>query len=881
MEEVGEIATPKDFYSKIRLFRGAILLLLSCLFAWDFCVPKVYYYRDYVERNNTPEGLHELNEEDIAALQIHYRFTEQFYKVQQVECCNSLGKLTKEKYAWGEERPVAMRFEHDYWRNKVLSCDFLDVNGRVVITHRYPDMQTITFHNKDEKGLDMGSGFASSFVKFASTLETETRKPDIKRFEVVRDEKGHIISERFQNDEKFPRQDVYGAYGRSYTRDAEGRILKIRYLSHDGTIIPAHKGTAGYDIQFNEDGLAISLTYVDEKDNPIDGPEYVAKEIYTWKNGNVISLSFYDAHGKPCMFREGYANVKCAYDKRGFLTKSLYFGLNGEPCLNKNGYAGYTLEYDVSGNMVRSMQLDLSGEKYCISNFGCAGLLYTYDTSGNIKELISIGLDGLPCINKMGFARLEREYDINGNETKGTFMDEDGNICFTKENVAHRRIIYDMRGNPEKIMYYGKDLKKLVFHNDGNAGIVGKFDARGNALECVLLGENETPILNKHGYAGWVREYDEQGNVTKNTYKGVSGEIPYVMNDGYAGQTFERDAQGNVEKMTFYGEDGNICMSKDKYASIVSEYDVRGREVKRTYCGLDGAPVLVAEGYAIIKKSYDTRGNVISEIYCGVDDWPCVLSTGYVGIKYEYDSRGNEVKRVFIGQDGKTSLTVDGHTGIESEYDSRGNKTKVKYINEQSGYRVLKSQQFEYNERGNLIKCSHIDADGKLYLDDEGFAGWQSEYDARDNEIKRIYFGADGKPCLIRGGFAGYVCAYDERDNETQKMYLGLHENPILLAEGYSGISMEYDGKGRIIKLMLLGVDGNPINDYSFSGIYNKYSESENNVETFYLDTNGKIIELKNGLFRSVKEIDACGNVISVKYYNKNGILLNQGENRE
>ncbi|MBR1979625.1 MAG: toll/interleukin-1 receptor domain-containing protein, partial [Akkermansia sp.] len=491
---------------------AASVLAGAGFFAWDFCVPKVKYYQDYVERHNIPEGISELTQKDISSRKFHYRFTEQYYKVQKVECCNSAGFPCEYKYTWMFERPVTMKLEHDYARDRVLSCDYLDKKGKVVVSLRFPDEDTITFHRKNEQGKDMGAGFAASFSKgldfhFANANVTN-KKAAVKRMAITRDELGQIIAERFQNDEQFPRQNEEGAYGRRYERDAQGRVVKMRYLSHEGLDQATARGVAGYDVIYGANGLAKSLTFVGEIGKPVRNGMTPAKSVYKWTNGNNIAKLYYDEHNKPSLHTNGFASEMSEYDSRGNVVKVTFLGVDGKPCLHKDGIAGMTAEYDSRGNVVK---------------------------------VTSLGVDGKPCLNKDGYAGWTSEYDSRGNEVKTTFLGIDGKPCL---------------------------------HKDGYAGWTAEYDSRGNEVKTTLIGVDGKPCLNKDGVASITAEYDSRGNVVKVTYLGVDGK-PCLNKDGVASITAEYDSRGNVVKGTFLGVDGKPCLNKEGNASRTAEYDSR------------------------------------------------------------------------------------------------------------------------------------------------------------------------------------------------------------------------------------------------------------------------------------------------------------------
>ena len=534
-DRVGRELRRRRRVKRIAQSLAAALVAGTSFFAWDFCYPKVSYYRDYVECYNVPVGINELTQEQIAGLQFHYRFTEQFYKVQTVECCNSVGTLSEAKYAWVPERPVAMRFKHDYIYNRVLVCDYLNKQGKVVTTLNYPvddpKNEMVNFVQKDDVGKIVGSGFAVALTNRkigAASDGLSSRKPkaEVTQMIMQRDNLGRVISERFLNNYGYPCQNAEGCYGHRYERDASGRMLKLRYLSHEGKELSTKQGIAGIDLAYNARGLAVSLTYVDEMGNAVlakDG--YACIEFEYDASGNLKQTSFRDTEGKLCLHKEGFAGQKLEYDSHGNLVRKVYYGIEGEPCLDRNSIAGARREYDSLGNEVK-----------CVFT----------------------GTDGKPCLHKVGFAGYESEYDSRGNIVKRVFTGIDGKPCLHKDGVAGCESEYDSRGNEVKCVFTGTDGKPCL-HKDGFAGWEREYDARGNEVKRVFTGTDGKPCLHKDGFAGWEREYDSRGNEVKRVYTGTDGK-PCLHKDGVAGWEREYDSRGNIVKRVFIGTDGKPCL---------------------------------------------------------------------------------------------------------------------------------------------------------------------------------------------------------------------------------------------------------------------------------------------------------------------------------
>ena len=511
---------------------AAALVAGTSFFAWDFCYPKVSYYRDYVECYNVPVGINELTREQIAGLQFHYRFTEQFYKVQTVECCNSVGTLSEAKYAWVPERPVAMRFKHDYIYNRVLVCDYLNKQGKVVTTLNYPvddpKNEMVNFVQKDDVGKIVGSGFAVALTNRkigAASDGLSSRKPkaEVTQMIMQRDNLGRVISERFLNNYGYPCQNAEGCYGHRYERDASGRMLKLRYLSHEGKELSTKQGIAGIDLAYNARGLAVSLTYVDEMGNAVlakDG--YACIEFEYDASGNLKQTSFRDTEGKLCLHKEGFAGQKLEYDSHGNLVRKVYYGIEGEPCLDRNSIAGARREYDSRGNEVK-----------CVFT----------------------GTDGKPCLYKDGVAGWESEYDSRGN------FGVTGEAVRSVNGIAGVNFEYDA---------YGRQVRRIILGPDGKpmpalgnvSSVKVEYNSLGFEIGRCFIDENGNPVESDTGICYQDFKVDAFGNRTQVTYRDSSGK-PCAMNDGTFKKVYVYAVCNTLIRTEYYDRGGNLLRSEN------------------------------------------------------------------------------------------------------------------------------------------------------------------------------------------------------------------------------------------------------------------------------------------------------------------------------
>ncbi len=591
---------------------AAALTAAASWYCWDYYVPHVSYYTDYIERDNIPEGLFELTEEQMKVRERHYRFTMHRHLLQTVEYCNSAGTVQEHIKHWHMERPAGMEFSYDDEGN-AYKCVHRNAQGKEITVRKFSAGCIDFVQSKGEIEVKQSVSFAAGIAANHDT--SPGQKADIGRFVVSRCHetplRGLVSQElyrKFGSDTQA--RDTQGLSGRSYELDALGRPAVVRYLreSASGAAEPmeTQKGIAGYRLTYGEGGHIIAATFLDKEEKPILNDEHWAQLQMSYDvHGNIVEKAFYAPDGKPCLHKDGYSRVAYRYDARGNRVEETSYGTGGAPCTNANGYARR---------------------------------IWVCDERGNQTEETYFGADGAPCLHKNGYARITCRYDERGNKVEEAFFNADSRPCQHRDGHARITCRYDERGNRVEVSYFGTDGTPHL-HKDGHARTTWRYDARGNRVEEAYFGIDGAPCLDKDMVARVTARYDERGNSVEQAYFGTDGN-PCLHKDGVARLTVRYDERGNRVEQAYFGTDGMPCCHLDGNARVTWKYDERGNWVEKSYFDATGSPCLLKSGYARITCRYDARGNRVEEAYYNIDNQPCNNKDGYARILRTYDERG-------------------------------------------------------------------------------------------------------------------------------------------------------------------------------------------------------------------------------------------------
>jgi len=263
--------------------------------------------------------------------------------------------------------------------------------------------------------------------------------------------------------------------------------------------------------------------------------------------------------------------------------------------------------------------------------------------------------------------------------------------------------------------------------------------------------------------------------------------------------------------------------------------------------------------------------------FLGNDKSPRPNSLGAYGYRFDRDSKGRLLSRTNLGPTGEIWWS-EGFARIEYERDNNGRVTRAQmkgadgkpFLNKE-GYSGWRNK---YDERGNRVEFAVIGLDTKPILDKNGVAGVRSKFDERGNEIGTVLFGINGNPTWNKYGVAGWHSKYDERGNKIEDAYGGIDGQSVSGKDGYLGRRNKYDERGNVVEATYIGPDGKPILSKDGSaGWRSKYDERGNLLESTTVGVNGEPIFSKDSSPRAVFTFNEAGRRIQVEFFGLDGKL--------
>ena len=365
----------------------------------------------------------------------------------------------------------------------------------------------------------------------------------------------------------------------------------------------------------------------------------------------------------------------------------------------------------------------------------------------------------------------------------------------------------------------------------------------------------------EYEYAGeklsCVRQYDENGHLTAELHYINANTVDLVRNpEGETDNVFSMAAPLPSHTTPSDGRKDNYKSSVIRY---LVTYDPSGYAENVYYCS-DAYNHFAedADGISGIRYDRDELGRVTRLRYlsfvasdstdAGKDDHYKVIGkrSGEAEIRYVYDGSSdctelhmldarekaiadakfgavtvyqfaghNEEKRSCYDAQGNLFLNEDGYAVRESVYDDQGNRIRLSFFGT-DGEPVLCADGYAvmeavYDDRGTEIGNRFFDTDGTPVLSANGYAGWNAAFDEHGNQIRCSFSGLSGEPVLHHDGYAGWDAAYDEYGNQVRVSFFGVEGEAVLCAEGYAGWDAVFDERGNETGIRYFGTDGKPI----------------------------------------------------------------------
>ena len=265
-----------------------------------------------------------------------------------------------------------------------------------------------------------------------------------------------------------------------------------------------------------------------------------------------------------------------------------------------------------------------------------------------------------------------------------------------------------------------------------------------------------------------------------------------------------------ITRFDYVDERGNITYAADKhYASIIETK--KGDQVLTEFLDANGNPVKQSAGYYAILYTYNEKGQRIKNEYLGRNKEPVMVTTGY-SIARNFYNEYNQLEKVLF-------------------FD-----TFEKPVNTSPfGYGYIK----EYNNSGENISTTYIDANETPIITSQGFAIQHMEYYETGTEKGKskytMYYDEIGRPISLLLGQFGILNKYDELGRISAVTYVDPDRQPISTAKGYSTVVYTRYEDDTIRTEMFYDLAGKPVklSEGQYGVLYDE------NGATF-LDENGK-----------------------------------------
>ena len=324
------------------------------------------------------------------------------------------------------------------------------------------------------------------------------------------------------------------------------------------------------------------------------------------------------------------------------------------------------------------------------------------------------------------------------------------------------------------------------------------FDAEGN------------PAIAPGGYYGQMLTCGNRHRLEEVVYLDEDGKKAECT-EGYARLRIVYTSKGKVTAASYYDRNNDLVLVPGLgYASVRSEY--RGSTVtKTTWMDADKNPVDTPQGYAALIQTVNKSHKVTSIRFEHADGSAAVCPEGWARCERELDAKGREVSAKYYDLSGQLMVLSGGYAYEERAWDGDDSCTVTRF--DAGGNRIERAGgaakvRQDFNEEGQLIRETCLDASGKVMADDEGIAVRTYLWDGEGHLVQVRFADASGRAAESRGGYAGYSETLDEDGFRSVRTYLNTEGKADNTAEGYSEIRYIYDGMRKLTAREYYDVNG-------------------------------------------------------------------------
>lgn len=740
---------------------------------------------------------------------------------------------------------------------------------------------------KDYQGLIQEKPF---YIKGFSgiTLDYDDCGREIKR--TYLDENHHSVS-------------IYGGYAiikRHY--DAEGNLDEVKYYDTDNKPTCHWNGNHGYSSKFNEDGQEIRRIFFDTSMNISKVTSGICGRAFEYDSeGRIIYEENLDENQCITTDNKGYIGVKFEYDELSRLIRETYLDEKRNPMIAEGGFAITITSYEKDS--FSELYYDDKGHSTNGLN-GNYGVLFKYDERLHPISYQYLFADGISTrvdsIEKMnfywnsdGFLQSLKTYDRNG---------------FFRNAIW---VLYDKRNL--FILYSGglDDKGQKTADNDGGYGQMFERDERGmvtglwninrynqlspsddgisvwkiakiidgDLAKWLYFDDNRVPHADSNGAYGYELEYDDHKNETSRICLDRNGR----PGPNFCGiQTVKKlyNDKGDLIEERYYDSHNKPCADEFSDYGIRYEHKFNPRIISNISIGVDGKPHNCSTGQCYSNAHFDEKSRIILIEYLEMNGSPAAINDNdWYAIRTIYNDEENSKIESLIGVSGEMVNDSDGIASTYSKYDELGRLILQKQY-DKDGNLICDSYgdygtAYEYSQDGREVSIISLDENGQIHVSNDGYAILRKVFDEQGREIELFYYDAERKPTMYQDYF-GVRTIYTDQDNKFIYMVLDSEGKPLFSpSNGYYAIEKEMDNRGRLVHERYLDADLQPMaSPYGSYEAHWTYNDEDNSVERSWLDIDGNVMEMANGIAYGFQMNDENGRIVFECYYDINHQLI-------
>ncbi|MFL5240516.1 MAG: protein kinase domain-containing protein [Gemmataceae bacterium] len=256
------------------------------------------------------------------------------------------------------------------------------------------------------------------------------------------------------------------------------------------------------------------------------------------------------------------------------------------------------------------------------------------------------------------------------------------------------------------------------------------------------------------------------------------------------------------------------------------------------------------------------------------------VPSGATYVAFTRSPEGFDQEARYLDATGQPKPDGAGLYGMRYERDERGLLIRDSHLDEQGRPRLATSNRVAgsnmvYDLRGNLIERTDRGVDGRPTIDNEGVAKRINKYDSWGNLVEIDHFGIDGKPVLQKqSGRNRILRAFDARGNMTEERGLGIQGEPVLdKLRGVHKITFKYGERGHETERAFFGIQGQPVlaKDSSIHKLKRKNDDRGNMIEVSNFGLEDQPILSKGGFHKMVAKVDEYGHRLEEAFFGIDG----------